>query len=574
MPQDDLASQWKSFDDAKRDRLLKKMTPEQKKILRGKLEAKPTQNLKPETPESTLSKVGRGAAIGAFEGVGVKPAASPGEVISGTIKQAGEGVKNLVGESFKQASAATGDPAARAALTVAGLPATFVEKTAETLEQGGRQTIQDIKNKDYEAAAEHGASTLTQAAMLRTPRKAGEPNVLKTPAELKAAVAPKEIPIAGEKVPVLKGEADPGSMGGRVQKSLKQSGIGANRFTKFAAEQTARVKEVIRKTAQQTSGMIGPMADEPGAAVGGAADATFAKAKPMYEALDQAVQTVPDSLAEVSKVTQMAIERAKKLGVDVSQAEPESVTVSGQKYTPQNNPRAWELLKQQGLVPEGGGQPISTYMKVRSELLKMQRSSSDAAMRNHIGNEIKAMNANMEAALGQTPLLESWHEANRLWSKGYALRDVADAIRSSTEGTPSGVQAPGLSKVPTAIKGSKLVAKLNDLANDGILDRAFTPEEVRNLRQSADILDRASTTTGGEFKVGYGVHSTVWRNLIGLPFIPMVRAMTTMEGSRALSVGDINAFRRAVVIGGVAAIQPPTPGELRDRARQFATTAP
>lgn len=38
MPQDDLASEWKSFDEAKRTRLLSKMTPEQKKILRSKLE--------------------------------------------------------------------------------------------------------------------------------------------------------------------------------------------------------------------------------------------------------------------------------------------------------------------------------------------------------------------------------------------------------------------------------------------------------------------------------------------------------------------------------------------------------
>lgn len=40
MPDQDIAAQWKSFDPEKRDRLLKKMSPEQKKILRGKLEGK------------------------------------------------------------------------------------------------------------------------------------------------------------------------------------------------------------------------------------------------------------------------------------------------------------------------------------------------------------------------------------------------------------------------------------------------------------------------------------------------------------------------------------------------------
>ena len=519
---------------------------------------------KPAPEEGTARKVARGAAIGAFEGVGVKPAASAGEVLSGTFKQFGEGVKGLVQKSYDQTPGF--DPGQRAVGAIIGLPATLAEQTADTLEQGGHQTIQDIKNKDYEAAAEHGTATLTQAATLAAPRFAGEAKVVKTPGELKAMVAPKEIPIAGEKVPVLKGEAEPGSFGGRVQKSLKQAGIGANRFNQFAEKQTARVKEVIRKVAQQTSGAIGPMADEPASAMSNAADATFAKAKPMYEALDQAVATVPDSMAEVSKVTQQAIERAKKLGVEVAQSEPESVTVSGQKYTPANNPRAWELLKRQGLVPEGGGQPISTYMKVRSELLKMQRSATDAALRNHIGNEIKSMNANMDAALAGTPLADSWHQANALWSKGYALRDVADALRATTEGTPAGVQAPGLSKVPTNIKGPQLVARLNDLANTGVLDRAFTPEEVRNLRQSADILDRASQSAGPEFKVGYGVHSTIWRNLIGLPFLKVVKAMTTLEGSNALKSGNMNAFRQAVVMAGIAGIQPPkTPGEARAR---------
>jgi len=37
---DDIASEWKSFDEAKRDRLLKKMSPEQKKKLRAALEGK------------------------------------------------------------------------------------------------------------------------------------------------------------------------------------------------------------------------------------------------------------------------------------------------------------------------------------------------------------------------------------------------------------------------------------------------------------------------------------------------------------------------------------------------------
>jgi hypothetical protein len=53
MADNDIAGQWKSFDPEKRDRLLKKMTPEQKKKLRGMLESTPTaaaSSTPPETP--------------------------------------------------------------------------------------------------------------------------------------------------------------------------------------------------------------------------------------------------------------------------------------------------------------------------------------------------------------------------------------------------------------------------------------------------------------------------------------------------------------------------------------------
>jgi hypothetical protein len=46
MPQDDLASEWKSFDEAKRTRLLSKMTPEQKKKLRAAIETPQTAGQK------------------------------------------------------------------------------------------------------------------------------------------------------------------------------------------------------------------------------------------------------------------------------------------------------------------------------------------------------------------------------------------------------------------------------------------------------------------------------------------------------------------------------------------------
>jgi len=50
MPQDDLATEWKSFDEVKRTRLLSKMSPEQKKKLRGLLEGKTAAPATPALP--------------------------------------------------------------------------------------------------------------------------------------------------------------------------------------------------------------------------------------------------------------------------------------------------------------------------------------------------------------------------------------------------------------------------------------------------------------------------------------------------------------------------------------------
>lgn len=179
MPQDDIAAQWKSFDPERRDRLLKKMSPEQKKKLRGMLETKHGTPANPNhipagAPRAEVSSprsLMRSAALGAFEGAGIKPGATAGEVIGGTLEQAGQGIRDLLGRSYQQTAAVTSDPVGRVAGTIIGLPATFIEGAADSLEQGGRQTIQDIRNKDYEAAAEHGTAALTTAALLRSGRE-------------------------------------------------------------------------------------------------------------------------------------------------------------------------------------------------------------------------------------------------------------------------------------------------------------------------------------------------------------------------------------------------------------------
>lgn len=382
-----------------------------------------------------------------------------------------------------------------------------------------------------------------------------------------AEIAPKSVEIAGEKMPVLRGESAPESTSGRLQSSLKRSGVGAKDFIRISNEQQAKFKQIVRNIAQQTSG-VGPMPEEASAAVKTAADATFDKARPMYDQLDKMASNVPDSMESVSKVTEQAIARAHKMGAQIVRGNGDSVVINGKTFSPETDPVAWKNFQDQGIVIADPGQPFSSYMKVRSQLLKMQRSATDPAIRYQIGNEISSMNTNMEAALQGTPLLDSWHEANTLWSKGYALRDVAEALRQVTEGTPGAEQSSALTKVPTTVKGPQLVNKLNELQNDGVLAKAFKPDEVKNLRQAADIMDRASSSVGGGFHVGYGVHSTVWRNLINLPLIPVVKLMTTDVGVRLLKQRDYTTFadlaRRGVQVSAPSQTRKKPGEQLKD----------
>lgn len=381
------------------------------------------------------------------------------------------------------------------------------------------------------------------------------------PGPFKRAAMPREVPIAGEKVPVLVGEAAPETRMGRFQTELKRAGAGEQQFKDFTAKQQAKVKQVIRNVAQQTSGTVGPMPGEPAEALGTAAETTFSKARPMYNALDDALVTVPDSMSNVSAVTKQAIARAKKLGVEVTEGGGESVTINGRTFTPQTDPVAWQTLQQQGLVPKTTGQPLTTYMKVRSELLKMQRMTKDAAVKYAIGNELRGMNDNMDAALKGTPLYDQWKEASRLWAKGYALREVADAFRETTKGTPEAQQAPGLSTVPTRIQGPQLVKRLNTLEHSGVLKQAFNLEEAKNIRQAADILDRGAMKAGREFGFGYTVHSTIMRNLVKLPGYNIVKVMTSTEGISALNAAEAartpaelqTAMAKIAALAGVSA---------------------
>lgn len=369
---------------------------------------------------------------------------------------------------------------------------------------------------------------------------------------LRRSVRPTVVPIEGEGVPALKSEAHPDTKSGRLVEKVKRSGIGEPQFRSLEGRQQEAVKNVVRQIAKSSSGLIGPISEEPGAAMGDSATATFNKARPMYEEIDKSLETVPDSLDKVSKITQDAITKARKLGVnfgdegtDIGGIRPDkegTIQWGGSRLSKTMHPERWKQLVDEGIIDDSGrGTPLTAYMKVRSQLLKMQRSASDPAVRYAIGNDVKAMNDAMDEAFTGTPLDGLRKQADRLWSQGYAIRDVADAIRESTEGTPASKQASSLTKIPTKLQGGGLVKRLNSLSEDGTLDRAFNPEQAKNLRAAADILDRAGSQGRGQLPIhSYSVHSAIMHALLKLPYGAMVKTMTTPEGVAALREAQTN----------------------------------
>jgi hypothetical protein len=364
----------------------------------------------------------------------------------------------------------------------------FVDKPLETAEtMAGQAAVLDAAGRAIPAAK-------------AVPGKVGE--------ILRGKYGPRQIEVGSEKVPVTVGEANPESPAGRMQTSLKRSGAGAAQFEKVEKAQQDAAKNVIKKTAQKASGFIGPMQEEAGAVVDDAATASFRKAEPLYNELDTSLKNVPASFKGVSKIVQDAIGRARKLGVsiadeggDISKITPDkngAIQWGGSKISKLTHPERWQKLVDEGIIDDSGNStPFKAYRTVRSQLLKMQRAATDSQVRFAIGNEIKTMDANIDAALKGTGLEKSWAEANRLWREGKARIEVAKAITDSTKGTPESAQAPGMAKVPTKLQGASLVDKLNTLADDGTLGDAFKPDEIRNLRQAADILDRIQKTPVG-----------------------------------------------------------------------------
>jgi len=322
-------------------------------------------------------------------------------------------------------------------------------------------------------------------------------------------IKPSEVDINGTKVPVTIIEKDPQSRAGDIATNLKKSGVGRKHWAKVGLAQQAALKQVIRDVARETSGMTGPIQYEPGAAMKDAATASFMRAKPIYAAMDRSLEYVPKDWADASSLVKTAIARAEKFGIKIDSAEEEKnflVDRNGNLVHKLDYGQSTieKAIKEGNLRIEPmkmAKQPLQTYMEVRSQLLKMQRAAldaNDAKTSYEVGKEIRTMNEDAKVAFKDSDMYENWMEANKLWSKGYALSEISDALKKDTEGTPEGViKDPLIKQVPTEMQGRRLVRTLNTLYDDGILEEAFNARQITNLRECAEIIKRSQDATPG-----------------------------------------------------------------------------
>jgi hypothetical protein len=454
--------------------------------------------------------------------------------------------------------------------TLAGIPSSIYHATTDaprSKEEADQQALQGrgglaikrmfidpqvaLKNRaDQRAGKGDTAGSMSDSALAGIPlagpfanslaERAGEGDVAGSAGELGTALALPKIPklakgatgalldhysasfrpivldIEGIKVPMLKSESAPETSAGRIVRDFKRAGVGEKHFDKFAQGQQQAVKAVIRKVAAKTSGAISPMPESAAGSLGTAASTVEATAKPMYQALDASLTSVPSMLDATAKVVQKAMADSEKMGVSVGDLDPSKAPT----------------------------QPFAVYQTLRSRLLQHARSSSDPAVRAEIFRHVDTIDTAIERGFsGKPELLENYKEANRLWRKMYALREVAEAVDASTKGSPEEVQRSladkGVSPVAPEMQGGQLVKRLNDLADrshgPSFLDRAFEdPQHSMAVRQVAEILNRAETAGSSNVMGSATKYSLMWKLLKKIGGGRFAQMMTTPKGAQAM----------------------------------------
>lgn len=484
------------------------------------------------------------------------PAAKVAKGFGGRAVDTVKGLYHMVADPPTEKEKASHPPGSfemqgRAALPLYRLKEGFVsgeKEAAAQTKQSAADTAALAKNKEYGAAAVQAAKTgVTGAAMLDPFATGSVTNINELQAQGKgyeaagagifdaltlaigskwargklpssatvgklSSIAPKVVEIEGTKfiVPISEAEESAvASKGGLKQAQYKKAGIGAKEFDELNRYNQAAAREVIRRVAQKTSGMTGPMSESAGRAAGQAGDAVLNQARPMYRALDAALNSNPTLRVvtrNMSEIIQGAMRKAEKFG-----APPMAKGMS---------------------APGLRTPPLESYIQARSVLSDLAYKSKDAMVRRAMQSALDVMDADIEKAMkssGIPDMHENFLQAQSLWAKGKAIQRVSEALDKATPGVPTELQAKGLSPRPPEIKPASLAQQLRKLDAKGDLTRGFGETQKKALYQVADILDRQTPVglPAGQAKLWDAVKHAV----AGKFQHAIAKAMVTPEGA-------------------------------------------
>jgi hypothetical protein len=186
MPQDDVASQWKSFDDTKRTRLLAKMSPEQKKNLRSAIEQSGVSAPEPKDQPATFM----GMVNKARSYLDEKMTPGSEEGVTNKIKAAVKGAVAPIVQSFNHPidTVAGMGTMTEAVGTPYGAPA-FAPTGNQARDEANMRAQDDATAQVEAGGVEAARHPIYSAAGVVAPLVVGEAvKAARTPARLKAMV--------------------------------------------------------------------------------------------------------------------------------------------------------------------------------------------------------------------------------------------------------------------------------------------------------------------------------------------------------------------------------------------------
>lgn len=263
-----------------------------------------------------------------------------------------------------------------------------------------------------------------------------------------------------------------GGTAGAVEKIANRIPVASAPLKKVYAQVADNFRSTVNDAVEQASGIKGDSSDPVGTLNSGS-QALKAQSKPLYKAVDDYIKT--NNVGMVNQVVQ-----SLAADPDILRNMPTEVyehPINGIK-------QAIDALQQKGRSALSS-RPIDAHSYF-SRAQDMQGVLDQVTQ--GLPSDIKA----------------SYDQAQSLYAKHAAMKDIADTFDKSVEGLPPSKQPSGLAKTQQAIKGSSL---LENLKSEPRLRQAFGSDVADAIVQHSARLSSAQSLQGGSSLIG-GLYGT------------------------------------------------------------------